>query len=511
MRTSFLPSGLVVLALSVVAVRAEAQGEPQAAPPPSPAANTEAQAEVPGLTPASVEPMPVPNDMLRATPEGLTADQVGQRAMETSFATKQLLETMRAAQARINTAYAAFLPRLSGVAKYTRLSEINPPPLALSFQITNPANPTGPPITETSVLPGNTFVPPIWDQWLFQATLTVPISDYLLRINQNYTAATRSTEAARYDIGAAKANALTNGKVAYYSWMQARGQVIVAVQALNDQRVHLKDSRNQFTVGNASKADVLRAETAVASAELTVVTAVNASDLAETQMRIALHIPSGQRLFPGEGLDEQPPPFQGALPSLVQEGLSNRLELKSIKANAEAARQTAVANRAGRYPVLSAFADGIEGNPNLRYFPVTQTFNATWDLGLQATWAPNDILTANSGAADYEARANALEAQAQVTRENIEVEVTQDFQALRQAEFSLDSTRRELASATEAYRVARELFNNGRGTFTTLTDAEGELTRARIDALNAAVNVRLARVRLEHGAGRDVAKAVVAP
>ena len=422
--------------------------------------------------------------------------------METSFASKQLLHTMRAAQARVNTAYAAFLPRLSALAKYTRLSEINPPPIVFDL----PAALGGP-----VSLPGSSFVPPIWDQWLFQATLTVPISDYLLRINQNYTAATHSTDAARYDIGAARANALTNGKVAYYSWMQARGQVIVAVQALNDQRVHLKDSRNQFTVGNASKADVLRAETAVASAELTVVTAVNASDLAETQMRIALHIPSGQRLLPGEGLDDQPPTFQGALPSLVQEGISNRLELKSIKANAEAARQTAAANRAGRYPVLSAFADGIEGNPNQRYFPIQQTFNATWDLGLQATWAPNDILTANSGAADYEARANALEAQAQVTRENIEVEVTQDFQALRQAEFSLDSTRRELASATEAYRVARELFNNGRGTFTTLTDAEGELTRARIDALNAAVNVRLARVRLEHGAGRDVAKAVVAP
>ena len=98
----------------------------------------------------------------------------------------------------------------------------------------------------------------------------------------------------------------------------------------------------------------------------------------------------------------------------------------------------------------------------------------------------------------------ALEAQAQVTRENIEVEITQDWQALKAAEFALGSTSRELASATEAYRVARELFNNGRGTSTTLTDAEGELTRARIDALNAAVNARIARVRLEHGVGRDL-------
>jgi outer membrane protein len=55
-----------------------------------------------------------------------------------------------------------------------------------------------------------------------------------------------------------------------------------------------------------------------------------------------------------------------------------------------------------------------------------------------------------------------------------------------------------------AYRVARELFNNGRGTSTTLADAESDLTRARLDLLNAKVNARTARIRLEHALGRDV-------
>ena len=112
---------------------------------------------------------------------------------------------------------------------------------------------------------------------------------------------------------------------------------------------------------------------------------------------------------------------------------------------------------------MSAFADGIEANPNPRFFPPEQAFNATWDLGVQATWAPNDILTANSAADDYAARAASFDAQAQVVRDNIVVEVTQDFEQLKQAEFGIESTRRALASATEAYRVARELFNNGRG------------------------------------------------
>jgi outer membrane protein TolC len=459
--------------------------------------------------------MPVPEELLRVSPGGVTADQVGQRAMDTSFAARQSLETMRAAQARMRAAWAGYLPRLSATARYTRLSSFDPPsfgsggnlvgtdaPVGPITSIATPTNPNGAHFAAV----GFAF-PLVVDNYLLQGTLTLPLSDYLLRIDQTYTAATRSAEAARYDIGAARATALTNGKVAYYSWLQARAQVIVAVQALNDQRIHLNDSRNQFTVGNASKADVLRAETAEASAELVLVQAQQAADLAETQMRIAVHASASQPFVPGEGLDAEPPPFPGTLAALLDEGLASRYEVKSIKANAASARKTAEVNLAGRYPVLSAFGDVITANPNPRYVPASPNTNTTWDVGIQAIWAPNDILTANGTAADYEARANALEAQAQVTRENITVEITQDFQALKQAEFSIGSTKRELASATEAYRVAHELFNNGRGTFTTLTDSENELTRARIDAVNAAVNIRLARVRLEHAVGRDLATA----
>ena len=164
-------------------------------------------------------------------------------------------------EARVDASWASFLPRLSGTAKYTRLS-------SFTLGEINFAPPGQAPV----LVSGSAIAPLILNNTLLQATLTVPISDYFVRINQNYTAATKSTEAARFDLGAARATALSDAKVAYYTWMQMRGAVIVAVQALNDQRVHLNDANTQFTVGNASKADVLRAETSVASAELTVVT-----------------------------------------------------------------------------------------------------------------------------------------------------------------------------------------------------------------------------------------------
>jgi outer membrane protein len=44
---------------------------------------------------------------------------------------------------------------------------------------------------------------------------------------------------------------------------------------------------------------------------------------------------------------------------------------------------------------------------------------------------------------------------------------------------------------------------NGRATSTMLTDAEADLTRARLEQLNARIEARAARVRLEHALGRD--------
>ena len=453
-------------------------------------------------------PLPVPDELTRAQPGGVTADQAGARAAQSSWSARASMENLRSAAARVDEAWATFLPRLSAVGKYTRLSNFTAPSLfAVSGDlVVTTAGPAGPlaPGAPTYAAPVNFSFPFfVLDNWLLQATLSIPISDYFLRIEQNYTAATNSQDAARWDVATARAGSEANGRIAYYTWLNARGSVVVAVQALNDQKTHLRDARNQFAAGNASKADVLRAETAVASAELTLERAKNLADLSEKQLRVAMHAPDGEALSPGENLDSTVPPVQGNLKQMALEALSSRPEVKSADANAAAAHEQASAAKAQRYPVLSAFGDGILGNPNPRYIPPSNVWNTTWDVGAQVTWSPNDVLTANGNVRDIESRVAAIEANKNITRDNIEVEVTQMLQQVHEADFSIESSTRELASATEAYRVQRELFNNGRGTSTTLADAESDLTRARLDLLNAKVSARTARIRLEHALGRD--------
>jgi outer membrane protein TolC len=455
-------------------------------------------------------PVPIPDELSRTTPGGVTSEQAGIRAARTSWSAKAATEQLRGAAARVDEAWAAFLPKLSGLAKYTRLSDFTPPaisffPPGINLVTSNaPGDVTRFDQLHSVPIGGSTaFSFFVLDNWLLSATISIPISDYFLRLDQGYTAATRSQDAARWDVVTARTTSGSNGRLAYYTWLNARAAVVVAIQALNDQKTHLRDARNQFVVGNASRADVLRAETAVSAAELTMERAKNLADLSEKQLRVAVHAAEDERLVPGEDLDAPSPPVQGNLKQMTAEALSSRPEVKSADANADSTRALANAAKAARWPVLSAFGDAIEGNPNPRVIPPSNVWFGTWDVGAQLTWALNDVLIANGNVADTESRAAEIVANRNVTRDNIEIEVTQMLQAVREADFSIGSSTRELASAAEAYRVASELFNNGRGTSTTLADAESDLTRARLDLLNAKVAAKTARVRLDHATGRD--------
>ena len=471
------------------------------APPPHAATPTTGVA--PTGTPDVVRAPAQGDGTSAGTAGALTAENVAQRAMATSYQARAAEQNLTAASSRSEAQWSNYLPRLGLVARYTRLSNFTPPSLSGSGSLVATTAPAGTPNpTPTIAAPGFSF-PLVLDNYLTQATIAIPISDYFLRIGKAYSASTHSEEAARFDVVAARAKSYADGKVAYYTWLRARGAVGIAEQSLAVARAHQKDAENQFAVGNASKADVLRAQTQVAAAELAIERAKSGVALTERQIRVATHGKEDDVLTPGESLEASVPAQPSSLKQLVAEAQSQRPEIKSIDKNADAARKLADVSRAGKYPVLSGFGDVTYSNPNQRRVPAKEEWFPTWSLGAQVTWSPNDVLTAGANGADAEARASALDAQKQAVRDGVDLEVTQAYQGIIEADAAIESTQRQLESAVEGYRVARELFNNGRGTATTLIDAEIVLAQTRFEQLNARADARIARVRLEHALGRD--------
>ena len=447
-------------------------------------------------------------------PGGLTAEQVSERARATSPALAAKRHGVSGADAKVDEVRSNFIPKLSGTARYTRLSDLTMPPLNFggggsgSLVVSNVAL-TSPrpynPATDSLILtPVPSFSFPIFlNQWNLNAQLAIPVSDYFLRYGDAIEATSGAAEAAKLELEAAAKKADYDARTAYYGYIRGQGQRLVAVQALEAAEGHLADARVAFQAGFASKADVLRAESAVLHVKLLVERATNGVELAAEAIRTAMHAP-GVPVTIGENVLDPLPEHDEATPieSLVAEALRARPEARGIAVGEKAAERQIALARAAYFPRLDVVGNATYANPNQRLVPAKDEFTYTWDASVVATWNPLDAFGAHAQAAQAAAKRDELEAQREALADGLRLEVTQSKSALLEARTNLETTRLGLASATESYRVRREAFRAGKATLVEVDDAATELTRARLEFVDANIGLRQAALRLAYACGR---------
>ncbi len=440
--------------------------------------------------------------------EGLTASEAAMQAMRTSRDVMAKDAARNGAQASLDSARFAYIPRVVGSASYTRLSDIDPPALGLGdngrFVVTT--GPTGP-LGDRQLFTAPDFKFPVFlDNGALRAGIVIPISDYVWRSAQQVAATAHQRDAAAWDVQAARLKAAADARVSYYQWVRGRGQKVVADQSLEQSKSRAEDIIHAFEAGSSSRADVLRGDSLVEGARLLVARAGNASQLGEEGLIIAMHAEPGVSLEVGENIfrDLAPAAAIDDFEALVTEAAGQRVELKVLGESVEALVSQRKALWANAVPRLDATGNALYANPNPRYIPGVAGWRATWDVGAALTWSPTDLPAAVAGVSAADARVRQNEAQKLAVLDALRIEVRQSWLAVKESEVALSSTGKALLSAEEAYRVRQELFRNGRATVVEVIDSETELTRARFEAINARIDARIARVRLEHATGRDV-------
>jgi outer membrane protein len=481
---------LNALALALLVVAAEPKGRPTRAPVPAPSSASSNEAPDVWLT------------SVVGRPGGLTSEQVASRAVDSSPLVKQRNEEVSAAQAATGQAIVGWFPRASAQARYARLSQVDPQ--TLGVVVVAPLSAEGPLPPGSVLVNAPVTIDSVPDQTIFEARLVVPLMDYLLKLPASTIAAGAAKDAAALQAKASSLSVALESKLAYYTWARARLTGIVADHALTQARAHRTSADRVFEAGGASKADLLRVDAQVAMAEqfLSRVRAQEAV-LAE-QLRVLMHQLETPAFEIGEDLMAAPPAQTLEVTSaLVSKGKEQRLEVKALQKTLDALGGQAWAARAGFLPRLDGFFGAQYSNPNQRYFPPRAEFNGSWDLGVQASWSPNELAYSALAADGIEARRRAVERQRDQFFDALQLEVTQAVEALKEARANVESTRRGLAAAEESYRVRRELFQNERSTSTELSDAEQQLTQARLNTIGARIDERMALARLEHATGED--------
>lgn len=526
-RSAFVAPSVLALVLASSVGMAQAQAPLPA--PPAPARPAPAAAPAPGaaaadrpslLPPPSAPGAEGPSAAVSKTTlelqarleamtkggAGLTADEVAARTVKNSNQLLAKRKQLEAADASVDRAAAGFVPSLDLSASYTRLSSIEAPQLGLlavpEDQAPGPI-PDGAPLVAVPL----TF-PFLFNQYVLQAQLNVPLSDYVLRTSRGLQGAKHYRAASELDERATKLAVARDARVAYYQWIRAQGVAFVGTQALEQAKGHLNDANNAFQAGLISKADVLRAQSGMKNAELFLERATSNAQLAVTRLRILMRDESGKAYEVGENVlaPRGPLPNTSDEAAAYREAARSRLELKQLFETERALLDQAAVTSADNYPRLDAHAGVQYSNPNPRYFPAEEKFHGSWEASVALSWSPTAIFGATAGTRQIEARAAEVAAQRQDLIDSLKLEVSQALRAERDARFAVSVSEQALVATEEGYRVRRELFRGGRATFVEVTDAETELTRDRLELVNSHIALRIAQVELTHALGRDVGK-----
>jgi outer membrane protein TolC len=240
----------------------------------------------------------------------------------------------------------------------------------------------------------------------------------------------------------------------------------------------------------------MRMNAQVAAAEVRLARARGDGAVAERAFRVLLHLRENEPTEVGETLVLSPTAISEPRPSLIRRALERRSELRALRELARAQEHERNASAGEYFPRVSVLANLDYANPNPRFFEQEDTFNATWTVGAQIGWSPNDALRANAQVTAANARAAQTRADIARLGDAIRLEVTRALESHEAARTALAASQVGIEAAEESYRVRLAQLRAGTAVTRDLIDAEAELTQARLELLNAAIDERVARARL---------------
>jgi len=411
-----------------------------------------------------------------ARAEPLGEAETARRAVACSPSRAAAAASLRAAESERDAARWGLVPDLALSGRYTRLSSVPARFRAFSFALPG--------------LPAESFeFPQLLDQYAARASLTVPVTDLLLRAVRTLDAAGARVEARALDVQATRDAVEVEARAAWHAWRRAEVAVALTVDALAVLDAQRRDARARVDAGTLppTQRRVLDAERAAVLRER--VSLRQQRDLAVAHLQRLLCDDGAWQHSPGAP-DVGPPPIA-------------RAELRALDAEARALDDAAAAQRAAAAPSLALVAGVDLGAPNPRAFgQSTLSALATWDVSVQVSWSL-------PGAMGSLAQSRALAAQrdaVQARRREVALALTEERRAARAAmqaaEEGAGAAAESLDAATALASARRAEFAAGVASALELTAAEAQRRRAalaledaRIERDLAALRTRAAEVR----------------
>ena len=282
---------------------------------------------------------------------------------------------------------------------------------------------------------------------------------------------------------------------AFYTAQAMRAAVVSTTEAERAAREGFNAAESRYSVGVATPADRLLAQTALSQATLNRIRA-------EGEARNALGALANVMGFKaGQALTIEPPPaalpeggFQQEVAALIAEAEVRRPDLKAAEAQVRAAQAGVDLAQAQGRPTVSlstgptwAETDRVSVNGGV----IGVTVNVPIFTGFDTTYRVRSA----------EAQVDVRAAQLDRLRNQVALDVWKAYQSLTTATHSLKTTVDLVASAEQSERVALGRYKAGVGTVLDLLTAQSALASARLQRIQAALDWYVFRATLAQSVG----------
>ena len=290
----------------------------------------------------------------------------------------------------------------------------------------------------------------------------------------------------------------------FYGVLLAKQLVTVQEENIKLLEEQLKDAQNRFEAGSISNFEVLRARVALANGQPDLITARNNYRLAIEEVRQVL----GFSNVTGNNLAKLPV-FVGSLKvdkhedvdlrNALNSAHSNRPELQRLAKLEAAGEEQIVVSRSGALPQISAFGryDWVRGGPSSGW----NDKRDGWTAGLQAQWSVFDGRASKGKVAQAKSRLMQTKLAVEESVLAVDVEVRRSHSSLTEAWELVSASGKVVEQADEALRLAKVRYSAGTATQLDVLTSQGELTRARLNQLQAYYRYQVAVAALRKAMG----------
>lgn len=319
-----------------------------------------------------------------------------------------------------------------------------------------------------------------WGDWSYGASLSASylIFDFGKRLS-DLNQATASWRAAGFDYDDSVQNYIYGLIGSYYALLNADADVESAQMLLTVAKTARDTAQKKFNAGSVAKADVLKADTTLASRELDLERAKNNREIAKGSLLSKLSFPANQDIEIADMPSEiGAPEDTESLEDLFARAQESRPDLLRATANKDAAWHRRNSVFLSNLPSISA-----SGSLSWNDTP-SETFNAgqskySGSIGIRASMPLfagfANMYNLRSAQANYE---RAIE-QERATQDSASLDIFSAYQNYKTAQTVLKQTETLLKSATESERVTAGMYKVGRATMLDWQTAQSELVSAQ--------------------------------